>query len=181
MTGARVSFDLDDSALQAALARAINMIENPRDTLDEIGARLELSVARRFETETDPEGQPWLPSRRATKEGGQTLTDTARLRQSIARLASDTEVAVGTNVIYGAIHQFGGKIEQPARTQQILIDDDTGRFVSPGAAVEARVVDAEIPARTINIPARPFLGVSDADTTAINKIVRRHIQEAIEQ
>ena len=181
MTGARVTFEMDDATLQAALDRTIKEIENPQAMLDEIGARLELSVARRFETEMEPGGQAWIPSLRATEEGGQTLTDSARLRQSISRAVSDVEVAVGTNVIYAAIHQFGGKIEQPERTQTLLIDDDTGGFVSTRTSVEARVVDAKIPARTIDVIPRPFLGISDADVTAIHKIVRRHVEGATGQ
>ena len=42
--------------------------------------------------------------------GGGTLTDTGRLRASISRSVSGPEVAVGTNLVYAAIHHFGGTI-----------------------------------------------------------------------
>lgn len=72
------------------------------------------STVRRFERETGPDGMPWQPSQRALAEGGQTLTDKGLLRGSITHVARRDGVDVGTNVIYGAIHQFGsGDLERP--------------------------------------------------------------------
>ncbi|MFT2791790.1 phage virion morphogenesis protein [Serratia sp. T13T92] len=57
------------------------------------------------------EGRPgWIPSLAAQKRDGQTLQDTGRLMGSIATDHDDRQAAVGTNVIYGAVHQFGGLI-----------------------------------------------------------------------
>lgn len=177
MTGARVTYDVDDTAIRAALGSALDAVSNPKPMLDEIGARLELSVARRFETETGPTGAAWTPSRRAAREGGKTLTETGRLNRSITRAVREREVLVGTNLVYAAIHQFGGEIKQAARTQRLFIDDDRGEFVSGRArrGGPQRIVDAALPARTIQFPARPFLGVSDDDRSAIIEIARRHI------
>ena len=109
MAGIRVALDVDDAEVRAALGRLIGRLENPAPILDNIGRRLVTSTVNRFEREQAPSGVPWLPSRRAQEEGGQTLKDTARLCQSIThRVVGDT-VEVGTNVVYGAIHQFGGR------------------------------------------------------------------------
>ena len=180
MTGVRVTFDLDDAAIRAALGSTDDALANPRSMLDEIGARLELGVAQRFERETGPSGRRWKPSRRAARDGGKTLTQTARLRQSITRSVREREVLVGTNVVYAAIHQFGGAIKQAARAQRLYIDDDRGGFVSGRARHGGvqRIVDAAIPARAIRMPARPFLGVSDEDRTAILRIVQRYLGAA---
>lgn len=74
-----------------------------------------------FQHERTPEGQAWPPSDRAKQEGGKTLQDTRRLRNSYTYIASDIHAEIGTNVIYGAIHHHGGKagrghaISLPAR------------------------------------------------------------------
>ncbi|MGE4827823.1 phage virion morphogenesis protein [Yersinia enterocolitica] len=68
------------------------------------------------------EGRPdWTPSLAAEARDGQTLQATGRLMGSVATDYDASHVAVGTNVIYGAIHQFGGEtgrnkaVELPAR------------------------------------------------------------------
>lgn len=107
MAGASVRIDVDDAEVHAGLRALEAAGGNLRPALDEIGAVLETSTVERFETESGPDGGGWLPSRRAEEEGGQTLTDSARLRQSITRALSGDEVQVGTNLVYGAVHQFG--------------------------------------------------------------------------
>ncbi len=109
MAAVRISMDFDDAEVRAALGRMVGRLANPAPVLDEIGGRLVRSTIRRFELERGPDGMPWKPSRRAQEEGGQTLTDTARLRSSITHRVSGDAVEVGTNVIYGAIHQLGGQ------------------------------------------------------------------------
>lgn len=37
---------------------------------------------------------------------------------------SNNELALGTDRVYGAIHQFGGKIEHAARLQQVYFRQD---------------------------------------------------------
>ena len=107
MAGARIRIGVDAAAAQEALRGLAHAGGDLRPALDEIGQRLATSVVERFERETAPDGAPWRPSRRAEDEGGQTLTDSARLRQSIVHAASAREAVVGTNLVYGAIHQLG--------------------------------------------------------------------------
>ena len=109
MPGIRAGIELDDAEVQAALGRLVRRLSNPAPVLDDIGRRLVSSTILRFEREHAPDGTPWKPSQRAEAEGGVTLTDTARLWQSITHRVSGDAVEVGTNVVYGAIHQFGGQ------------------------------------------------------------------------
>ena len=113
-TGVKLRVETDDERVRAALGRLVRTLDNPKPVMDEIGAHLESSTVRRFEAERGPNGRAWKPSKRARKQGGKTLSDTGRLCASITRRASRREVAVGTNVLYAAIHQFGGKIEKQA-------------------------------------------------------------------
>ena len=56
------------------------------------------------------EGRPaWTPSLAAIARDGQTLQDSGRLMRSIGTDSDNLHAAVGTNVIYAAIHQFGGE------------------------------------------------------------------------
>lgn len=111
MVAQTVSFEIESSALDTALARMAAVLANPSVAMERIGRYLVASTLWRFERERGPDGKPWLKSARAIAEGGQTLTDTGRLRGSIAYTVSDDgrAVEVGSNVAYAAIHQFGGR------------------------------------------------------------------------
>jgi phage virion morphogenesis protein len=139
MAGVRLELQGDDAAL-AVLAGYVSRARDARGMFEAIGASLVTSTQMRFERGAGPDGSPWPPSIRALATGGKTLIESARLLRSITFDASDAGVAVGTNVIYGAIHQLGGAIVQPSR----------------GA--------------TINMPARPYLGLDDDDEVEIVKI-----------
>ena len=123
MTGRRTGIAVEGAAARAGLARVAAVLESPRDAMDEIGRRLVSSALRRFESERGPDGRPWLRSARALAEGGRTLTDSGRLRASIAHsvAADGRAVLVGSDVAYAAIHQFGGPtgtgrgVQLPAR------------------------------------------------------------------
>ena len=71
---------------------------------------------------------------RAAWEGRKPLTDTGRLRRSI-QVAEVTprSVTIGTNLVYAAIHQFGGlagrgrKVRIPARPYLVFQEEDVRR------------------------------------------------------
>lgn len=155
MSGVRISLDQNEDVL-AELGAALKRVENPRGLFDQLGAALVSSTQHRFETETDPAGNPWPESLRKQLVGGRTLTMTAALVQSITHEATDSSVAVGTNVIYAAIHQMGGTIK--AKTPQGL------RFRGAGNSGWVRKDE-------VTIPARPFLGVDKDDESMISRIV----------
>lgn len=118
---------------------------------------LRTSTLDRFESTQGPDGTEWEPSIR-TADGGKTLTDTALLKNSISAKASETGFAVGTNTIYAATHQFGDKRSIRAKNGKYL------KFKVNGSWRQAKEV-------TINIPARPFLGISQDDEREIKDIL----------
>ena len=168
--GIRIEIQTDDAALQAAFKRLTATLGDLRPEMDEIGQTLTTSVIDRFDRERGPGGVPWKPSARARTEGGQTLTDTGRLRASITHRASRDSVEVGTNVAYAAIHQFGGKTAprtiQPRHKKALYW---------PGAWHP--VAQVNHPGSTI--PARPFLGIDADDRASILRIVSRAIERAV--
>lgn len=160
-------------AALGALGRASGQAANPRGLYENVGMSLVVSTQRRFELGVAPDGSPWPPSMRALAEGGKTLIDSARLMQSVTYEATDSGVDVGTNVVYGAIHQLGGTIHQGARQQVIHFkrNSRTGRvkFAKANAnATFAQKVDVD--ARTIVMPARPFLGIDQDDEREITTL-----------
>ena len=119
MAGQGSSVVVEIAPRDRALARLAAVLSHPDDIMDRIGRYLVASTHRRFERERAPDGTPWLKSARVIAEGGQTLTDTGRLRGSIAYVLTDggRGVEVGTNVVYAAIHQFGGRAGRRRRAR----------------------------------------------------------------
>lgn len=144
----------------------------------EIAGALEDSTRYRFETQTGPDGVAWLPSIRALAEGGQTLTDTGRLRNSITSDSGADWAEIGTNIVYAGIHQFGGEIKHEARQQTIhrRVNQRTGElsrgFVRASQSNFAQ--DVSVGAYKVEIPARPFLPVSAEDELSIIDILTDH-------
>jgi len=72
-----------------------------------IGQMVTSQTDERFNAQIDPGGKAWKPSSRAEEQGGETLRDTGRLKNSIHYQVVPGGVVVGTNVVYGPPHQFG--------------------------------------------------------------------------
>ena len=90
--------------------------------------------------------------------------DTAQLRNSIKSYSDEKGFAVGTNVKHGATHQFGEKGRTiRAKTSRGL------RFQVGGRWVTKKQVK-------VKIPARPFLGLSEADMQEIKATVEEFIE-----
>lgn len=170
---AGVSLKLDADEALGTLAGYVARARNPQGMFANIGASLVTSTQHRFERGIGPDGSPWPPSIRALATGGKTLVKTARLMRSITFNASSSGVEVGTNVVYAAIHQLGGLIQQAARTAVLhfkTLRSGQSRFAKPGKANRAQ--KAEIGAHSIRMPARPFLGLDDDDEREISQIAQ---------
>ena len=162
MTGVRI--EVSDAAVQGAFARLFAFGSDQTPAMRAIGAQLRQHVDERFEDERGPGGVPWPKSWRAREQAGQTLTDTARLRQSITFNAGPAMVEIGTNVRYAAVHQFGATIR--AKTAKGLVFR-VGRQRG-GKAGFRRM-------QQVTIPARPFLGLDAQDIAEMDAIVARHL------
>jgi phage gpG-like protein len=111
-------------------------MDNMVPALKVVGLMVQRVIQRHFASSKDPEGAPWVPLAKATLErrrnrgNAKPLIDTGRLVSSIAYRVTQSEVAVGTNVVYSAMQNFGsrdGKV--PAR-----------RFVGVNAGDQAEIV-----------------------------------------
>lgn len=152
--------------IQELLDRLSNLSEtDTAAAMASIGEALRTSTMGRFDTGKDPEGRPWRTSIRARESGGKTLVNTAQLKTSIHAESSNKGAAVGTNKIYAATHQLG------ARNRTIRAKDGRLlRFKINGSWISKKEVK-------IDIPARPFLGVSEEDMQEIRRIIENAVEE----
>lgn len=156
-----VSIRIDSNLPQVQrLFQAIRQMgANPQPLLQDIAFLGENSTRERFRSQTGPDGARWKPSLRAQLAGGKTLTKDGHLGDSLGSRADDKEAVWGVNRIYAAIHQFGGTIR--AKGARGL------RFAIPGLGWRT--------VRQVSIPARPFLGLSDADRQDILELASDHL------
>lgn len=162
MSSIRAELSGDTDALLKRLDR-LGKLE-VRGALNSIAEGLRTSTAERFTEEESPEGKPWKPSIRARAEGGKTLTKTAHLKNSIRAKVSESGLAVGTNDIRAATHQFGDKRTIRAKNKKYLTFKIGGQW--------KRVASVKV-----NIPARPFLGISAQDEQDIKDTLEEIFEE----
>ena len=147
-----IEVELKDEAITAALDRLRRHLTDLSPVMNEIGEFLEDQTVRRFDEGVSPEGRPWAPKSAATiaayERRGQRVdfrplfgpnTDGIPLRKSFFRQYGPDFVEVGTNKPYAAVMQFGAS---------------KGAF---GATSRGS------PIPWGDIPARPYLGISETD------------------
>lgn len=185
MTGIAATIELDDAPIRALFASLMYFPDQLPYAADEIGEAMVSSTQRRFGTEKSPEGTPWKQSQRARRDGGKTLQESRRLYRSVVSrvltAAQTTGVEWGTNVIYAAIHQMGGKIQKYAQSRPIFRKVKAGE-IQPGF-VKRRHSNFESwhgqGEHSITIPARPFIGIDTADRDEISSILVSWLNKAL--
>jgi phage gpG-like protein len=105
-----------------------------------VGGEAAFLADQAFETQTDPFGNPWLPSARALRDKGLTLVDTQRLRNSIADYGGGKGyeetpfgIRVGTTVEYAATHNFGDTRTHTIRGQPRTFSFQKRQFIPTGS------------------------------------------------
>lgn len=104
-----LSIKVESVQMEAVLNELAGRMGDLTPVMQTIGEIIVEQTDTAFETCVAPDGTAWPASGRALATGGQTLIDTAVLRNSITVQATENQVEVGTNVLYAAIHQLGGK------------------------------------------------------------------------
>lgn len=173
-----VSVRLDDQDLREFVAVTLDRIEDREALHRDLGEHLLISVEDRFETETDPDGEKWEPlspatiasafrrrhrGKKATKRakgGGRTETAAAR-RFAERKKILFLEGALRGGITYRATEDElqVGSVLKYARIHQL--GGEAGRKGS-----------------RVTIPARRYLGLSEADRRAFAEILTRHLRPA---
>lgn len=143
--------EFDDREVLDGLARVLERTGNLRPLLTGIGELMMLSTKQRFVSTTAPDGSPWLLnsvlSTLLYKEGDRPLTgETGLLHSTI-----DYDVVSATAVEIGSPMQDYAAMQQFGGTR------------------------AEFPNLWGDIPARPFLGMSEADKAEILRLVDNYL------
>ena len=157
MAGNRMGVTFDGKAATASLRGLLAGIENPAPLLAQLGEYTLRTTRARFKSQTAPDGtawaalQPWYKKEKSQNKN-RVLTLRGYLRgQLVSQVVGGKSVEVGSNLIYAAVHQFGSARPQNLERLQ-------------------RRHKKEFIARETTIPARPYLGLSDADR---NELVER--------
>jgi phage virion morphogenesis protein len=171
--GASFSFDLKEvDAVKKLLAHAsLNTADRER-LLHGIGVELEESAKERFQTQKSPEGDSWKALAQKTRDyyfslgekkarARSLLVGEGFLQQSITSEVQGGawSVLVGATMEYAAVHQFGAEIV-PKNAKALFV---------PGYGMLQKV----------NIPARPYLGVSPDDAKVIEGAVASFLEGII--
>ena len=127
-----------------------------------------------FNKEQAPDGTPWQPlSQWRSKErlkrhksgNYKILQDTGELRRSIRFKAFPKYLIIGSNLKYSRIHQFGGTIN------------------SKQFRTSKKTYSHYIIKRSVTIPARPYLGITEQDKQYILRtfeaFINRHVLGSI--
>lgn len=151
-----ISISGNTDPIQSALDAIAAIGTRPQAVLESIGGELSDRTMRRMDQGVDPDGIRWEsyaalnPLYEEDKKTTSILIESGYLRNSIHPEVEGSSLLVGTNVHYGAIHQFGGLI-QPKRELQLS-------FVMGGELFHVS---------SVHIPARPYLGLGVGDEAVI--------------
>lgn len=169
-----LTIQVEDRSVLAALTELSRRTADLEPALREMGEELQDSTMRRFETSTGPDGQRWEPNSPTTileylsGRGGAYSETTGRLT------AKGVQAAMSKRPLIGNTRNLSGTI-----TYQVVDGGQTLLVGSPQkyAAVQQFGAKAREFGRAPwgDIPARPFLGVSDEDQTTILDILGHYL------
>jgi phage virion morphogenesis protein len=167
MTGIVLITRMDATQAQAGFARLAAVMADTRPVMRAIGTGLVASTQDRFDAGHDPDGAPWKalnPVYASGKRGPGILREKGMrggLQGSITYRAGTSDVQVGTNKVYGAIHHFGGVIRP-----------------KHGGKLVFKLGNRVVHAKSVTIPARPYLGISSQDQVMILDVVEGALARA---
>ena len=151
-----VAITVDETAFEAALQRLGALVTfDGAALMEEIAALGESQTRRRISDEkTAPDGTPWKPNLAGTSillQTGQNLL------ASVASYADDESATWGAAWEYAHVHQEGAVITPKTAT-----------------ALAFKVGDRSVFAKSVTIPARPFVGLSAENRIEIEELVTDH-------
>jgi len=172
-----IKIRIDDRSITEKIRTLKTLADDMSPVMRILGERVLRQTEDRFNRQgPSPDGTPRPPltsSTRQRKRHPKILTESGHLRGSIRyQLIGKRRVSIGTNKVYAAIHQLGGKT--PPRT---ILPIRKKALFWPGAAHPVKSV--QHPGSLI--PARPFLGISRENSEELVGIINRYIAERLER
>lgn len=157
MTGVNIEFNIQDAL--DALIKIESNLDDMHGLFSHIGEILLDIHEARFNAQESPDGvhwqslSPWYQESKP-KQKDKILTLDGTLRSTLRWQIEGNTLLFGTNLVYGAIHQYGGTIKPV-----------TAKALNVGGR----------PVKQVVIPARPWLGVSAQDKLLLVDVVREHL------
>lgn len=168
-----ISIKVNDKQVLDAINQLVSRSKNLRPAFAEIGEDLVESTKRRFATATAPDGSPWAPNSSVTvdrylgvfknsykKDGS--LSKAGAARSSGKRPLTGETKALRSTINYQLQGSTGVSIGSP---------------MVYAAMQQFGGTKSKFPHLWGDIPARPFLGVSESDTTNILDILGSYLTE----
>lgn len=164
---------LEYQPLLRALRQAASEMGNARPLMRSVAGIMLRAVEDNFEQEGRPKWKDLHPGTKLTRHlqgtwPGKILQRSGGLASSIQQQFDQRQAVVGTNKVYAAIHQFGG------RTKPHVIRPRTKRALSFGGIVVRQVNHPGS-----EIPARPFLRLTPGDLRDIMGAAQHHYVRAL--
>ena len=171
-----------------------NKIIPDRVLMTAIAGHLQASVENNFKTQGAEVPGGWAPLKASTlrqkKRKGlssKILEARGNLERSIQASATDNEAIASTNLIYAKVHQFGAQIFHHPRTREMAFRlDKKGSLLKqeghPNLVMFAKKTHKNAlrytlsqQSYTVNIPARPFMVLTDSFKNKIIDEIKNHI------
>ncbi|HND12313.1 MAG TPA: phage virion morphogenesis protein [Pseudomonadota bacterium] len=157
-----ITVQVEHDSVSAVVAAIRRKFDDLTPAMKAVAGLLEDKTAQNFDAESGPLGK-WPAIKRPKNHRRihpRILRDTGRLVASVTTRHTSSTAEIGSNVVYAAIHHFGGEIAVASRSQQLFFhrsrSGDVGRlFVSKKRSNFAQW--ATIGAHTIRIHPRPYL------------------------
>jgi len=170
-----ITIETDNRQVLDAMARLARGVENPAPVLKAIGELSAESTMQRFAASTAPDGSRWAPNAEVTLErylgrtSGNHKKDGSLTKKGAARLGAKKPLIGESRTLSTQIHW------------QLAGDDavKVGSNTIYAAMQQFGGTKAQFPNLWGDIPARPFLGVSDEDARGIEGIVGDYLDSLI--
>ncbi|WP_253566523.1 phage virion morphogenesis protein [Burkholderia cenocepacia] len=193
MATSMIEIEIDESRFDAAMARVQALMRDASPITALISESMMGAVEENFAQQGRPKWlglSPKTLKRRREEAGtGKILQRSGRLAGSVVPSHDATSARVGTNVVYAAIHQFGGSIQRHPMSGYVRLRKDRNGMLlrqadHPHLAMFAKnghkrvkvVKWTRTQGWTIKIPARPFLMLTEADNVEIELDVSAYLR-----
>ena len=166
MPGATITVTFEDREVAEALHRMASRSRDMTPVMRDIGEHLLNTTRERFDNAQAPDGTPWAPLSEVTKQ--------RKGRGGHPGNAEKILIESGALHTHGLVYQVGrDKVEVGSPLEYA----GTQQFGAARGAFSSMSKGAPIPWG--DIPARPFLGLSDDDGKEIVAIINHHFERAI--